>query len=85
MKKRVLSETEVLKGQNPSTAHADEVSLTNDKNWGSFFSSDDQADTDFMVERHDIFDIRKFEDQEDRELIQQRSNSPEIDVDIEDL
>ncbi len=55
---------------------------------GAYSEYVDKADRDFLVERRDVFDssrIEFVEDEQDRELIKQRENSPEIDVDIDDL
>ncbi|MFS1473610.1 hypothetical protein BCU45_003315 [Vibrio lentus] len=88
MNKKRLSEKELLEGLTSHTGHSDELATTSEQDWGSYSEDVDKADSDFLVQRGDIFDsclIEFEEDEQDRELIKQRENSPEIDVDIEDL
>ncbi|MFL9766909.1 hypothetical protein [Vibrio cyclitrophicus] len=60
---------------------------TADKEWISFGKSLEKADCDFLTERVDVFDaqLEIEEDEIDRELVNKRINSPEIDVDLDDL
>ncbi|KUI99151.1 hypothetical protein [Vibrio sp. MEBiC08052] len=88
MSKKRLSEKDLLEGLTSHTAHSDELAATSEKDWGSYPEESDKADSDFLVERYDFFDSSRIEfeeDEQDRELIKQRENSPEIDVDIDDL
>lgn len=88
MSKKRLSEKDLLEGLTSHTAHSDELATTSEKDWGSYSEDADMADSDFLVERRDVFDSSRIEfeeDEQDRELVKQRENSPEIDVDIDDL
>ncbi len=88
MSKKRLSEKDLLAGLTSHTAHSDELATTSEKDWGSYSEDTDKVDSDFLVERHDVFDSSRIEfeeDEQDRELVKQRENSPEIDVDIDDL
>ncbi|QCI73851.1 hypothetical protein FAZ90_21365 [Vibrio cyclitrophicus] len=60
---------------------------TADKEWVSFGKSLEKADSDFLKEQVDVFDAQlEFEEDEiDRELVKKRKNSPEIDVDLDEL
>lgn len=60
---------------------------TADKEWISFGKSIEKADSDFLKEQVDVFDAQlEFEEDEiDRELVKKRKNSPEIDVDLDEL
>ncbi|MFC1234392.1 hypothetical protein [Vibrio sp. F74] len=60
---------------------------TADKEWVSFGKSLEKADSDFLTERVDVFDaqLEIEEDEIDRELVNKRINSPEIDVDLDEL
>lgn len=60
---------------------------TADKEWISFSKSLEKADSDFLKEQVDVFDAQlEFEEDEiDRELVKKRKNSPEIDVDLDEL
>ena len=85
MSKKRLSEKDLLEGLTSHTAHSDELATTSVKDWGTY---SEDADRDFLVERRDVFDSSRIEfeaDEQDRELVKQRENSPEIDVDIDDL
>ncbi|GLT17062.1 hypothetical protein GCM10007938_08390 [Vibrio zhanjiangensis] len=86
MSKKRLREKDVLKGLTSHTAHADELATMRD--WEAYSKDADKADSDFLVERRDVFDCSQIEfdeDEQDRELVKQRDNSPEIDIDIDDL
>ena len=88
MSKKRLSEKDLLEGLTSHTAHSDELATTSEKDWGSYSGDADKADSDFLVERRDVFDSSRIEfeeDEQDRELVKQRENSQEIDVDIDDL
>ncbi|MDW6017513.1 hypothetical protein SBW85_06930 [Vibrio plantisponsor] len=88
MSKKRLSEKDLLEGLTSHTAHSDELATTSEKDWGSYSEDANMADSDFLVERRDVFDSSRIEfeeDEQDRELVKQRENSPEIDVDIDDL
>ncbi|RZP71764.1 hypothetical protein D8T51_22220 [Vibrio vulnificus] len=88
MSKKRLSEKDLFEGLTSHTAHSDELATTSEKDWGSYSEDSDKADSDFLVERRDVFDSSRIEfeeDEQDRELVKQRENSPEIDVDIDDL
>ncbi|PNH95347.1 hypothetical protein [Vibrio diazotrophicus] len=88
MNKKRLSEKDLLEGLTSHTAHSDELATTSEKDWGSYSEDANMADSDFLVERRDAFDSSRIEfeeDEQDRELVKQRENSPEIDVDIDDL
>ncbi|ENQ8649949.1 hypothetical protein ACEQ8A_003615 [Vibrio fluvialis] len=88
MSKKRLSEKDLLEGLTSHTAHSDELATTSEKDWGAYSEDADKADSDFLVERRDVFDSSRIEfeeDEQDRELVKQRENSPEIDVDIDDL
>jgi hypothetical protein len=88
MSKKRLSEKDLLEGLTSHAAHSDELATTSEKDWGVYSGDMDKADSDFLVERRDVFDSSRIEfeeDEQDRELVNQRENSPEIDVDIDDL
>ncbi|WP_038889502.1 hypothetical protein [Vibrio campbellii] len=88
MSKKRLSEKELLEGLTSHTAHSDEFATTSEKDWGAYSEDADKADSNFLVERRDVFDSSRIEFEEveqDRELVKQRENSPEIDIDIDDL
>ncbi len=88
MSKKRLSEKDLLEGLTSHTAHSYELATTREKDWGAYSEDADKADSDFLVERRDVFDSSRIEfeeDEQDRELVKQRENSPEIDVDIDDL
>lgn len=88
MRKKRLSEKDLLEGLTSHTAHSDKLATTSEKDWGSYSEDADKADRDFLVERRDVFDSSRIEfeeDEQNRELVQQRENSPEIDVDFDDL
>jgi len=88
MKKKLYTEKELLKN-----AHLVEPVKVVDSDWNSFLENGNTVDENFMNDREDviekssrsIFDDDYFEDQEDIELIKERENQPEIDVDINDL
>ncbi|MFH4766921.1 hypothetical protein [Vibrio alginolyticus] len=85
MSKKLLPEKDFLEGLTSHTAHTDEFVTTSEKDWGAYSEG---ADIDFLVERRDVFDSSRIEfeeDEQDRELVKQRENSPEIDVDIDEL
>ncbi|MCJ2375536.1 hypothetical protein LNL84_01660 [Vibrio sp. ZSDZ34] len=87
MSKKRLSEQDLLEELTSHSAHSDELATISEKDWGSY-SGNDKTDSDFLVEREDVFDscrVEFEEDEQDRELVKQRENSPEIDVDIDDL
>lgn len=86
MSKKRLTE-ELLEDKAVFNAHSDKLATRNEKDWRSY-SENDKADSDFLVERGDIFDSSRIEfeeDEQDRELVKQRENPPGIDVDIDDL
>ncbi|EGQ9089966.1 hypothetical protein GCL58_25310 [Vibrio parahaemolyticus] len=88
MSKKLLSEKDLLEGFTSHTAYTDEFATTSEKDWGDYSEGADKADIDFLVERRDVFDSSRIEfeeDEQDRELVKQRENSPEIDVDIDEL
>ena len=93
MKKKLYTENELLKTVIPKKAHSDERVKVENSDWNSFFKNDHTVDENFMNAREDvieessrsIFDDDYFEDQDDIELIKERENQPEIDVDINDL
>ncbi|MCR9887937.1 hypothetical protein NB546_05240 [Vibrio parahaemolyticus] len=83
-----MSEKDLLEGLTSHTAHSDEFATKSEKDWGAYSEDADKADSNFLVERRDVFDSSRIEFEEveqDRELVKQRENSPEIDVDIDDL
>ncbi len=85
MSKKRLSEKDLLEGITSHTAHSDELATTSEKDWGAY---SEDADGDLLVERSDVFDSSRIEfeeDEQDRELVKQRENSPEIDADIDEL
>ncbi|MZI94717.1 hypothetical protein F9817_16170 [Vibrio sp. CAIM 722] len=88
MSKKRLSEKELLEGLTPYTAHVDKLAAIREKDWRSYSEDTEKSDDDFLTQREDVFDDTRIEfeeDEQDRELIKQRENSPEIDVDIDDL
>ncbi|WP_114784346.1 hypothetical protein [Vibrio tetraodonis] len=88
MSKKRLSEKDLLEELTSHTAHSDELATARNKDWGSYSEDTDKADNDFLVQREDAIDSSRIEfeeDEQDRELIKQRENSPEIDIDIDDL
>ncbi len=88
MSKKRLSEKDLLEGLTSHTVHSSELATTSEKDWGSYLEDTDKADSDFLVQRGDVFDscrIEFEEDEQDRELVKQRENTPEIDIDINDL
>lgn len=88
MSKKRLPEKDLLEGLTSHAAHADELSTASEKNWGTYSKDADKADSDFLIERLDVFDSPRIEFEEgeqDHELVKQRENSPEIDVDIDEL
>ena len=88
MSKKRLSEKDLLEELTSHTANSGELATTRDKDWGTYSEDTDKADNDFLVQREDAIDSSRIEfeeDEQDRELIKQRENSPEIDIDIDDL
>jgi len=88
MSKKRLSEKDLLEGLTSHTAYFYELVTTSENDWGAYSENADKANSDFLVERRDVFDSSRIEfeeDEQDRELVKQRENSPEIDVDIDDL
>ena len=88
MSKKRLSEKDLLEGLTSHTAHSDELATTNEKDWGPYSENVDKEDSDFLVKRRDAFDSSRIEfeeDEQDRKLVKRRENSPEINVDIDDL
>ncbi|EOG7668812.1 hypothetical protein ACLINM_004575 [Vibrio parahaemolyticus] len=88
MSKKLLPEKDLLEGLTSHTAHTDEFATTSEKDGGAYSEGADKADIDFLVERRDVFDASRIEfeeDEQDRELVKQRENSPEIGVDIDEL
>lgn len=55
MSRKPISEKELLKGITPKTAHADELATTSEKDWGSYSEDTDKAESDFLVQRDDVF------------------------------
>ncbi len=88
MSKKRLSEKEVLEGLMPYTVHVDQLAAIREKDWRSYSEHTEKSDDDFLTQREDVFDDTRIEFEEDEydlKLIKQRENSPEIDVDIDDL
>lgn len=89
MSKKRLSEKDLLEGLTSHTAHTDELSTASEKSWGTYSEDADKADSDFLVERPDVFDSSRIEfeegEQDHKLLVKQRENSPEIDIDIDEL
>ncbi|CAH8242223.1 conserved hypothetical protein [Vibrio aestuarianus] len=61
MSRKPLSEKELLEGITPKTAHADELATTNEKDWGSYSEDTDKAESDFLVQRDDVFNDTRME------------------------
>ncbi|MCE0493889.1 hypothetical protein [Vibrio salinus] len=88
MSKKWLSGKDLLERLTSHTVHSSELATTSEKDWGSYLEDTDKADSDFLVQRSDVFDscrIEFEEDEQDRKLVKQRENSPEINIDINDL
>lgn len=88
MSKKQSSEKAFLEGLTPYTAHTDELATTGEKDWGDYSEDADKADNDFLVQRDDVFDASRIEfeeDEQDRAIVKQRENSPEVNIDIDDL
>ncbi|HHY0446259.1 TPA: hypothetical protein ACVU4T_003192 [Vibrio parahaemolyticus] len=64
MSKKLLSEKDLLEGLTSHTAHSDEFAATSEKDWGAYSEDADKADSDFLVERRDVFDSSRFEFEE---------------------
>lgn len=62
-----LSEKELLEGLTSHTGHPDEVATTSEKDWGSYSEYADRADSDFLVQRSDVFDSCRIEFEEDEQ------------------
>lgn len=56
MSKKRLSEKDLLEGLTSNTAHSDELATTSEKDQGAYSEDADKADSDFLVERRDVFD-----------------------------
>ncbi|HCH01815.1 MAG TPA: hypothetical protein DEV85_07995 [Vibrio sp.] len=61
MSKKRLSEKDLLEGLISHTAHTDELSIASEKSWGTYSEDADKADSDFLVERPDVFDSSRIE------------------------
>lgn len=61
MSKKRLSEKDLLEGLTSHTAHSDEFATTSEKDWGAY---SEDADSDFLVERRDVFDSSRIEFEE---------------------
>nr|WP_287025817.1 hypothetical protein [Vibrio sp.] len=88
MSKKRLSEKDLLEGLTSHTTHTDELSTASEKSWGTYSEDADKADSGFLVERPDVFDSSRIEfekGEQDNKLVKQRENSPEIDIDIDEL
>ncbi|MBD1574749.1 hypothetical protein HC725_15965 [Vibrio sp. S17_S38] len=88
MSKKRLSEKDLLEELTSHTAHTDELSTASEKSWGTYSEDTDKADSDFLVERPYAFDSSRIEFEEgeqDHKVVKQRENSPEIDIDIDEL
>ena len=55
MSRKPISEKELIEGITPKTAHADELATTSEKDWGSYSEDTDKAESDFLVQRDDVF------------------------------
>lgn len=101
MSKKRLSEKELLEGLTAYTAHADELATVSWDELGLKFSESNYKAAMKRIESlFDVAEpgtsegdkleklvtwVEAYEDTQDRELIKQREDSPEIDVDIGDL
>lgn len=61
MSSKPVSEKELLKGMTPETAHADELAITSEKDWGSYSEYQDKAESDFLIQRNDIVNNSRME------------------------
>ncbi|MGO2323944.1 hypothetical protein [Vibrio casei] len=88
MSKKRLSEKDLLDGLTSHTAHSDKLAIVSEKDWELYSEDADKADSDFLVERRDVFDSSRIEfeeDEQDRDIVKESGNYPEIDVDIDDM
>lgn len=61
MAKKRLSEKDLVEGLTRHTANADELATTSERDWGSYSEDTDKADSDFLIQRDDVFDATRME------------------------
>lgn len=61
MIKKRLSEKDLLERLTRHTVHADELGTASERYWGSYSENTDKADSDFLIQRDDVFDATRME------------------------
>lgn len=59
MTKKRLSDKDILEGLKYHTAHADELATRSERDWGSYSENTDKADSDFLIQRDDVFNATR--------------------------
>ncbi|WP_242446301.1 hypothetical protein [Photobacterium angustum] len=68
MSRKRPSVKDLLERLTSYTAHFDEQAVISKKDWLSYLENMDEADSDFLVERVDVFDSSRFEFWEDDKI-----------------
>ena len=61
MAKKRLSEKDLVEGLTRHTANADELATTSERDWETYSEDTDKADSDFLIQRDDVFDATRME------------------------
>ena len=61
MNKKRLLEKDILERLTSHTAYADELATTSERDWGTYSEDADKADSDFLIQRDDVFDETRME------------------------